>query len=98
METGVRETRRDAEEIERRFQKSFAEAVPFQVEIFKDAILRERNGREGFTLMCEDSGINRFDTERCRVVYKRLVENHLIGIALFHVEKVDLPSIHVRNL
>ena len=55
MEAGVRETRCDAEEVQRSLQESLPEAVPFKIEIFENAILGEWYGCKIFSLMYQVS-------------------------------------------
>lgn len=69
MEAGVRETRSNAEEIQRSLQESLSETVPLEVEIFENAILGKRYGCKIFSLMREDSSLDGGDIQGCRVVY-----------------------------
>ena len=76
MEAGVRETRCDAEEIQRSLQESLPEAVPFKIEIFENAILGEWYGCKIFSLMREDGSLDGGDIQGCRVVYIGNVVQH----------------------
>ena len=97
MEAGVRETRSNAEEIQRSLQESLSETVPLEVEIFENAILGKRYGCKIFSLMREDSSLDGGDIQGCRVVYIGNVIQHLERVPFLHVEKVDLPGIYIRN-
>ena len=98
MEAGVRETRCDAEEIQRSLQESLPEAVPFKIEIFENAILGEWYGCKIFSLMREDGSLDGGDIQGCRVVYIGNVVQHPEWVSFFYIEKVDLPGIYIRNL
>ena len=76
MEAGVRETRCDAEEIQRSLQESLPEAVPFKIEIFENAILGEWYGCKIFSLMREYGSLDGGDIQGCRVVYIGNVVQH----------------------
>ena len=97
MEARIGEAGRDAVIIQRSLEESLAKTVSLGVEELMHTVLREREGLIGLALVREDSPLDGGNAERRRIVDIRLVIDNLERIPFFDIEKVDLPSINIRD-
>ena len=97
MEARIGEAGRDAVVIQRSLEESLAKAVPLGIEELMHTVLREREGLIGLALVREDSPLDGGNAERRRIIDIRLVIDNLERIPFFDIEKVDLPSVNIRD-